>query len=63
MDIGSRLVQFREARELSQKELAGRTGIAPSQLCRYERGLTRPALKTLEKLAAGLRVRLGDLFW
>ena len=63
MDISARLVQLRQARELSQQQLAQRVGMAPSQLNRYERGVSRPGLKTLEKLARGLRVEVRDLFW
>ena len=63
MDISGRLVQLRQSRQLSQQQLAQRVGMAPSQLNRYERGVSRPALKTLEKLARGLRVQVRDLFW
>lgn len=63
MDIGSKLVRFREMQGCSQKQLALRVGMAASQLSRYERGHARPSLRTLEKLAHGLRVRIRDLFW
>ena len=63
MDIGSRLVALRKMRGWSQKELARRVGMAPSQMNRYERGQARPMLRTIQRLARGLRVKVRDLFW
>ena len=63
MDLGSKLIRLRSMRGWSQKELAQRLGMAPSQLNRYERGTARPTLKTVQRLARGLRVRVRDLFW
>ena len=63
MDIGRRLTQFRALRGVSQQELAKRVGMAASQLCRYERGRTRPGLDQVERLAEGLSVKVSDLFW
>ena len=63
MEIGSKLIRYRNVRGLSQRQFAMRVGMAPSQLSRYERGHAQPSLRTLERLARALRVRISDLFW
>ena len=63
MEIGSKLIRYRNLRGLSQKQSAMRAGMAPSQLSRYEHGRAQPSLRTLERLARALRVRISDLFW
>ncbi len=55
---------LREARlraALTQAELAGRAGIARSQVSRYERGDVLPSLETLRRLirACGLELAFG----
>jgi len=63
MGIGGRLVLFREARGLTQKQLAQEVGMPASQLSRYERGLERPRFRNVERLARGLMVPMTELFW
>lgn len=46
---------------LSLSELAQRCGKDPSQLAKYERGVTRPRPRTLAVLAKALEVQAGDL--
>ena len=43
---------------LTQKELAERTGIAQGDISKLENGNANPSLRTLERLAAGMNMRL-----
>lgn len=55
-EIGRRLRELREAKGLSQAQLAGRAGVDPTQLARVERGQSEPSVKWLERVAVGLEV-------
>jgi transcriptional regulator with XRE-family HTH domain len=59
--LGLRLRTLRQARRLTQRELARRTGLAVPFLSRVENDRAEPSVRTLERLAAGLEVTLGDL--
>lgn len=63
MDIGPRLRQLREARNLSQGDLEERTGLLRCYISRVECGHTIPALETLEKIARALDLELYQLFY
>ena len=62
MDLGSRIRLYRSSRRLSQRELAGRLKMAPSQLSRYESGHTEPGLRVLERIARTLGVPVSEFF-
>lgn len=47
---------------LTQKELAERSGLKQSNLCRLENGNSNPSIETLEKVARGLGRRLKISF-
>ena len=53
-DIGRQVRSLREARGLSQRELAERMGTTQSAIARLEAGGSRPSLSTLERLADAL---------
>ena len=60
--FATRLAQFREARGLSQKQLAARVGCSPGLISKYESGLQLP--RTLERyaqLSEALTVAPADL--
>jgi transcriptional regulator with XRE-family HTH domain len=61
MTIGERLKQLREARGLSQLELAKRTGINNHSLSNYERGHRKPPLEAQKKLAEFYNVTIDYL--
>ena len=63
MDIGERLRQLREARDLSQGDIEKRTGLLRCYISRVENGHTIPAVETLEKLARALEVPIYQLFY
>lgn len=57
IDLAIALAGAREARYLTQAQLAEATGIKQQTISRYERGQI-PELPTLRKLAAALNVRI-----
>jgi transcriptional regulator with XRE-family HTH domain len=60
--FATRLAQYREARGLSQKQLAARVGCSPALISKYEQGRQLP--RTLERyaqLSAALTVNPADL--
>lgn len=57
LSIGERIVDLRKAQSMSQKELAEKIGLSPSQLSRIENGLaTTVTSDTLVALAQAFRV-------
>ena len=52
------IVDGREARALTQKQLAEVTGITQADISRLENGTANPSLRTLKRLAAGLGMDL-----
>ena len=48
------LIETRSRKGITQKELADRTGIAQSDICKIERGVANPSLRTLKRLARGM---------
>lgn len=63
MDIGSRIRFYRRLRDLSQRQLASRLGMAAPQLSRYETGHTQPTLSVLGRIARALDVSVSDFFF
>lgn len=56
--IAKAMLDGRTARNLTQKELAEITGITQSDISKLENGIANPSLRTLERLAAGLGMRI-----
>ena len=52
------LLNAREASGLTQKDLAERTGIAQGDISKLETGNANPSLRTLQRLAAGMGMKL-----
>ncbi len=62
MDIGKRVRAAREAREMTQEELARRAGVPLNRVGRIETGVvTDPHYSTLFRLAGGLGLSMGEL--
>jgi len=57
-EAGRLIRTTREARGLSQARLAARAGITQQRLSKLEQGIVDPRLADLERLFAGLRLRL-----
>jgi transcriptional regulator with XRE-family HTH domain len=57
-----RVRELREARYLSQAELAQRAGITKTALLNIEHGRSKPMPRTIRGLAAALEVHPDELF-
>jgi transcriptional regulator with XRE-family HTH domain len=62
MEIGERIRKIREARGLSQKEIAAMIKMDQSQYSKLEKDKTDPSVSTLAKVAKALGSQLSDLF-
>lgn len=56
--LAYQLVQARENSNLTQKELAEKTGIYQADISKIERGLGNPSLATIKRLADGLDIQI-----
>lgn len=54
--IGAKIRELRKARDLTQKELGERAGIAEPTIRRYELGKLNPKFETVQKIAKALNV-------
>ena len=52
------MIDARRCSGITQKQLAERTGIAQSDISRMETGSANPSLKTMQRLASGMGMRL-----
>ena len=57
-EFGAKVRAEREARGLTQKQLSERTGIAQTDISKLERGNANPSLRTLQRLAAGMGMKV-----
>ena len=62
MSIGTRVMQIRNQKGVSQRQLSLRSGIAGSYLSRIENRHLEPRPKTLRKIAEALGVPLAEFF-
>jgi transcriptional regulator with XRE-family HTH domain len=62
MHLGTRILQARNLRSISQSQLAGRAGLAASYLSRIENRKIDPRPKTLRKIAEALGIPLAEFF-
>ena len=58
MDIIRAMADARIAQNLTQKELAERTGINQADISKLENGNANPSLRTLQRLAAGMGMQV-----
>lgn len=58
MDVIRAVIDARIKQNLTQKELAARTGINQADISKLENGTKNPSLKLLKKLANGLGMQL-----
>jgi len=62
IDVGNRLRQLREARNISMRTLATMSGLSANALSMIERGKTSPSVSTLYRIAGALNVPVTDFF-
>jgi transcriptional regulator with XRE-family HTH domain len=63
MQIGQRLREIREAKNLSQGDIAEGTGLVRPYISRVENGHTIPGLETLERWARALDMPLYQILY
>lgn len=56
------MLEFRSKQNLTQQELADRTGINRSDISKIENGNANPSLKTMKRLAAAMGKRVHISF-
>ena len=62
IEFGKKIVALRNAKGISQEELAYRCGIHRAYMGTIERGEKSVTLNTIEKIAKGLEIDLTELF-
>ena len=62
MNVIRAIVEARTSRNLTQKELSERTGIAQTEISKLERGTRNPSIKLLQRLADGMDMVLNISF-
>jgi transcriptional regulator with XRE-family HTH domain len=62
INVGERLRELREARNISMRALATRSGLSANALSMIERGRASPSVSTLYKLADALGVSITSFF-
>lgn len=60
--FAQRLVEYRKAAELKQKEAAELAGISASSLCHWENGVSKPSTEDLEKLLAVYNEKISQIY-
>lgn len=61
-DIGKRIKQLREEKDMSMADLAKAVNVSRSLISQVEKGAAFPSLQTVEKLANALGVTMSKLF-
>ena len=62
LDVGMRLRELRDERNISMRSLATKSGLSANALSMIERGKTSPSVSTLYKLADALGVPITSFF-
>jgi transcriptional regulator with XRE-family HTH domain len=62
IDIGTRLRYLRTRHELSQRELAKRSGVTNSTISLIEANLTNPSVGALKRILDGFPIALSEFF-
>ena len=60
--LGKRIAKIRKNKGLTIEKLAYENDLSKGNLSEIERGLRDPKITTLEKIAKGLEISLGELF-
>jgi len=62
IDVGARLKELREARNISMRTLATKSGLSANALSMIERGKTSPSVSTLYKLSDAMGISITAFF-
>ena len=61
-DVGKRIKELREERQLTQYALAHQSRVSPTYIYQLERGEKSPTIEYLEHICWGLGINLTDFF-
>jgi transcriptional regulator with XRE-family HTH domain len=61
-DLGRRVQEARQKKNISQVELAEEIGVTPTYVGFIEQGVRNPSIATLDKIARALGIKMSDLF-
>jgi len=61
MDIGAKIKASRKSKGINQKQLAEILKVSESMVSQYERGLKKPKIETIQKIASALGVSPVDI--
>lgn len=59
--VGKKIKKYREQKGYTQEELAEKIGVTPTYIGFIEQGLRNPSLKTADKIARVLGVKLSNI--
>ncbi len=62
MNVIKAMIEARTSQNLTQKQLAEKTGIAQTEISRLENGTRNPSIKLLQRLAEGMGMVLDVQF-
>lgn len=62
-ELGARLREAREARNMSLRELARRLNLSPSLISQVETGKSKPSISTLFAIVGELEVPVNEVIW
>lgn len=62
-ELGTRLRDAREAKNISLRELARRLGLSPSLISQVETGKSQPSISTLFAIVGELEVPVNEVIW
>ena len=62
-ELGARLREAREARNMSLRELARRLGLSPSLISQVETGKSQPSISTLFAIVGELEIPVNEVIW
>ena len=62
MTVIRAIIEARTSKNLTQKELSERTGIAQTEISKLENGTRNPSIKLLQRLAEGMEMDLNISF-
>lgn len=61
-EVGERIRNIRENKNLTQENVATETGITASYFARIERGEERPKMNVIKSIVKALGVKIADIF-
>lgn len=62
INIGRRIKDLREEKDMSARKLAELTKLDPSQISKIEKGVSKPSLDALERICIALNISLAEFF-